>query len=52
MTLYDGGPGTARETRRRLQEAGLLTDRTEAGRVELTNSSPEALDISRRLFAL
>ena len=52
VTLYDGGPGTARETRRRLQEAGLLTDRTEAGRVELTNSSPEALDISRRLFAL
>lgn len=50
--FYDGGPGTARETRRRLTEAGLLTDRTGGGRVELTNSRPEAVEISRRLLEL
>lgn len=50
--FYDGGPGTARETRRRLKEAGLLTDRTGQGHVELTNSRPEAVAISRLLLEL
>ena len=50
--FYDGGPGTARETRRRLQEAGLETDRTQRGRVELDNSRPGAVAISRRLLEL
>ena len=52
VTIYDGGPGTARETRRRLERADLLTDRTTPGRVELTNSRPEAVALSRRLLEL
>lgn len=52
VTVYDGGPGTARETRRRLERADLLTDRTTPGHVELTNSRPEAVAISKRLLEL
>jgi glutamate racemase len=36
--LLDGGEGTARQTRRRLSEAGLLTDSTEAGNVRIEHS--------------
>lgn len=50
--IYDGGPGTARETRRRLAAAGLLAEGPAPGRVTLTNSLPEAAAISRRLLAL
>ena len=49
--LLDGSEGTARQTRRLLQQRGLLSDRAE-GRVELRNSSPdpEMLRLSERLF--
>lgn len=48
--LFDGAEGTARETRRRLAEAGLL--RTGGpGRIRLTNSRPEE-EILRRSMAL
>lgn len=36
--LLDGGEGTARQTRRRLGEAGLLTQRTNAGTVHIEHS--------------
>ena len=52
VRVYDGGPGTARETQRRLRAAGLETDRTTHGTVELTNSRPEAVAISRMLLEL
>ena len=39
VTLLDGGEGTARETRRRLQQAGLLENG--AGEVKICNSSPD-----------
>lgn len=52
-SVYDGGSGTARETRRRLMEAGLLTERKEAGKVELTNSAGAvAVAASEKLFLL
>lgn len=40
VTLFDGGAGTARETRRRLAEAGLLNPAAH-GRVTWQNSSPD-----------
>ena len=48
--LLDGGDGTARETRRRLAEAGLLENGT--GEVILTNSLPDEsiLELSRKLL--
>ncbi len=48
--LLDGGDGTARETRRRLEAAGLL--RTGAGELIIENSqnSPELLELSRALL--
>ena len=48
--LLDGGEGTARETRRRLKEAGLL--RTGEGSVTIENSkhSPELLKLSEKLL--
>lgn len=38
VAIYDGGPGTAREMKRRLQEAGLLSDIQGGGRVVFQNS--------------
>lgn len=38
VRIYDGGPGTAREMRRRLQEAGLLNDSEGKGKVIFQNS--------------
>lgn len=38
--VYDGGAGTARETRRRLAEKNLLSDAHEAGSVTILNSLP------------
>ena len=40
-SLYDGGPGTARETERRLRECGLLCGDGTGGQVRIMNSSPE-----------
>ena len=50
VTLLDGGDGTARETRRRLQEAGLL--RTGEGSVTMENSKndPKLLELSTQLL--
>ena len=51
VTLLDGGEGTARETRRRLQEADLLE--SGAGQVEILNSSsdPALIALSRDLLS-
>ena len=50
VDILDGGDGTARETRRRLDEAGLL--REGPGEVVIENSwnSPEILRLSWRLL--
>lgn len=52
VRIYDGGAGTARETMRRLKEAGLLCDRRERGRVEILNSSGDGamIELSRKLL--
>ena len=41
VRIYDGGEGTARETRRRLCELNLLNPGQEKGRVEIINSSDD-----------
>lgn len=53
VEILDGGLGTALQTQRRLEEAGLLRD-CEPGQVELHNSleTPELLARSARLLAL
>jgi glutamate racemase len=50
VALLDGGDGTARETRRRLEEAGLL--RRGEGSVTFLNSKnlPELAELSRQLL--
>ena len=50
VKLLDGGDGTARETRRRLEAAGLL--RTGGGEIKITNSagSRQLLELSRQLL--
>ncbi|WP_130810906.1 glutamate racemase [Olsenella sp. Marseille-P4559] len=54
VALFDGGEGTARETRRRLGAAGLLAPDSQAGSVELRSSidTPGELALYRRLFDL
>ena len=51
IALLDGGEGTARETRRRLQEADLLENG--AGQIEILNSSsdPALIALSRDLLS-
>lgn len=53
VCILDGGEGTARETRRRLEAAGLL-NQTGIGSVELRNSldDPRILELSRRFLEL
>ena len=50
MALLDGGDGTARETRRRLEAAGLL--RSGEGSVTIENSSndPRLMELSMQLL--
>jgi len=39
VTFYDGAYGTSRETRRRLKVAGLLSDSTEPGKVDIYSTA-------------
>ena len=52
VTIYDGGPGTAREMRRRLARKDLLNPQSEQGQVIFYNSrnTEEELALCRSLF--
>lgn len=52
VRIFDGGSGTAREMRRRLDVAGLLSPRTGNGTVMFENSlaEEEEIELSRTLF--
>lgn len=52
--IYDGGYGTAKQTRKRLLECGLLSDQTSGGTVHFFNSkqTDEMLALSKRLLTL
>lgn len=52
VKVFDGGAGTARETRRRLQEKNLLKSEGKKGNVKFENSlgTPEILELSRYLL--
>ncbi len=52
VQIFDGGEGTAKETKRRLADAGLLSLSEKKGTVCFQNSleSTEILDLSRYLF--
>lgn len=52
VLVFDGGAGTAREMRRRLQEANLLTNRRTRGKVEFRNSleDPAKIQLCHTLF--
>lgn len=52
VRIFDGSEGTAREMKRRIQEAGILTDSTDKGKVEFQNSieSPDKIDLCYKLL--
>jgi glutamate racemase len=52
IEIIDGGLGTAKELRRRLNEKNLLTDSVNEGKIEIINSSnkDEVIDLSYRLL--
>lgn len=52
VTIIDGGLGTARELRRRLNEKNLLTESEKEGTIEIINSldKSEIVDLSYRLI--
>lgn len=53
-TIFDGGYGTAKQTRRRLEECGLLSSKSEGGKVTFLNSKndPAILALSQKLLDL
>lgn len=54
VTLFEGGPGTARETKRRIAAAGLLRSGTEKGTILFENSSQpkEKEKLCRKLLGI
>lgn len=42
VVLFEGGPGTARETKRRIAEAGMLNEQKEPGKIVIENSLDSA----------
>ena len=50
--IIDGGEGTARQTRRKLEEAGLLSENECEGKIEVLNSSGDEkmIEISKKLL--
>lgn len=52
VKVFDGGEGTAREMRRRIEEAGLLTDKTSRGNIVFENSdmTSEKLELCKNLL--
>lgn len=53
VIIIDGGEGTAKEIKRRLEDKGLLTDRAEKGSITIYNSLEEqkVIDLSLRLIS-
>ena len=51
VKIYDGGNGTARHTKRLLEQAGLLND-DHGGRIEILNSSNDEryIELSKKLL--
>ena len=52
VSIIDGSEGTARQLRRQLEAASLLTDRTGFGTVTFQNSRPDKLAMSQTLFQM
>ena len=52
VEIIDGSDGTARQLKRQLEAAGLLTSQEEPGRVTFLNSRPEMLEKCRELYNL
>ncbi len=52
VKIYDGGEGTARETRRRLEVSGMLDPQKKRGSIEILNSSNDErlIELSRKLL--
>lgn len=52
MVIYDGGPGTAREMRRRLAQKNLLNPKQEEGNVAFFNSrnTKQEMELCQMLF--
>ena len=50
--IYDGGFGTAKQTRKRLEECGLLSGKEDGGEVKIFNSknTEDVLELSRKLL--
>lgn len=51
IPILDGSEGTARQLRRKLEEAGLLSDRNLPGQVHFEMSLPERVSLAKKLFS-
>ena len=52
VKIIDGGEGTARQTKRKLEQAGLLRNENVQGKIEILNSSDDErmIEISKKLL--
>ena len=48
--IFDGAPGTSRQVRRKLSQAGLLNNSEKPGRITLLNSDETKLPLERQLL--
>ena len=48
--IFDGGEGTARQTRRRLEQAGLLNEGPGSITIENSANDPRMLELSKKLL--
>jgi glutamate racemase len=54
VPLYDGGPGTARQTRRLLEQRGQLAPASQEGGVEFrsSNATDAQIELYRRFYRM
>ena len=50
VKIFDGGEGTARELKRRLEQESLLRDSAHHGSVTFENSLPEKIALCKKLL--
>jgi len=52
VSIYDGGKGTAKETKRRLEEIGALSKSQSNGTIQFVSSSPdkEKVELMKKIF--
>ena len=50
MLVFEGGKGAARQCKRLLENAGLLADTEQEGKITFLNSNEEKIPLCKQMF--